>query len=306
MARHRVTMFFNQSVLGWSETYVSRDVAGTGAADLFQRLINRRNDLLFHDEHKWVGVRDALVGLTRQSNVYLPGESKYIGGGSIIVPAQGNRVDLPGVVEDPDLVGTSLQYLVRFDGNRKAIRYLVGLPDGVSRTQPATMNFLLNPDWKSKFDAFVAQLSSDSWAVQGIVAPTAVNNVPVQALVVHDPAPGILGVGMLSATLPALGDPPLVHLRGFRRRGRGGISLNGKFYVDSVNTTLRSGLTFWFLRGTAGVNPDDWKILGKVQPVQSDFFTIQSAVEYRVGGHRRGRPSMAPRGRRLARLTLDP
>lgn len=306
MANHRVTFFFNQSVMGWSETYISKDVAANGAAAVIQRLINARNQILWREENKWVGVRDAIVGLTRNSQAYLPGSNKYFGGGTLTVPAQGQRVSLGGSTETPDQLRAVLQFLVIFDGTRKAIRYLSGIPDGLSQSEPGTFNLTANPDWVSNFNAFLDLLVSDGWRVQGIVAPTPLNNVPVQALVVHDPAPGLLGIGMTSATLPALGDPPLVHLRGFRRRGRGGVSLNGKFYVDSVNTTLRSGLTFWFLRGTSGNNPEDWKVLGKVQPVVNSDFAIQSTRIYRVGIHKRGRPSMAPRGRRLARLTLDP
>lgn len=308
MPQYRVGLFWNQFTFGWSETYITRNVASSGLAPLVQGLLNARNTLLWRDFTNWVGVRISIFGDRRRSALYLPGIVKLREGGTLKVPDEGERVDLPsGFVEVPDQVRVALQVQMTYDDSRKVIRYIASIPDGVSKTEPGTYTFNQNADWGVKLQAFFDFLVSESFAIAArVTAPTA-PEVQARDLVLEAAAPGRLGVAVRTADAPPIAEGDLIHLRGFRRSlDHPGISLNGKFYVSVVNTTLLTNRTIYFLRGTEGQDPNNWKVLGKVQQVLYGTFPIQLINPHRVGVHKRGRPSLSPRGRRVTRRSLDP
>lgn len=304
MPAYRVTCFYNQYVMGWSETYITRTVSASNAAALITQLVQNRNEILWNNA-SWVGVRVAIESDRRRSSVYLPGVSTFDGGGTITVPATG-AFDNPTSTEKADQLRAVMQFNVGFDDTRKVLRYLSSIPDALSATEAGTLQKDRAPQWWQKWVAFAGFLVAQGFQIRARTKPPADPEFQGRNLVLQAAAPGLLGVAVDAAPAPniVLGDR--VHLRGWRRKNRGGISLNGQFFVVSVNTTLIPDQVVFFLRGTAGQDPDDWKILGTIQRVRFGLFAMQNINHHRVGIHKRGRPTMAPHGRRLSRLTLDP
>ena len=314
MPVYRVTLFANQSVMGMSETYYTRgDVSASNIAGLVTVLLDQRASIGF-DNMFFVGVRIADLGVasapqfTRRKSVFFtPGAWPYPGTATtLIVPVRGKfTTGTTPTSQHPDQWRAALHNRFTFGDGYNTIRYLCGLPDSISFTEPDTIHFDGNPQWLSNYNAWRQHIST-TWALRGRTTILVDPYVPVERLVIQQSAPSLLGVQVDAATSPSIAVGQLIHLRGFRPKRRGTISLNGRYYIDSVNTTLEPGKRIYYLRGTAGVNPNDYKILGTVQKVAYQLFNIQGIEPVRIGTHKRGRPSPAPRGRRLARESLDP
>ncbi|NJO56135.1 MAG: hypothetical protein HC834_07025 [Rhodospirillales bacterium] len=312
MPIYQVTPIFGQTVMGASETYISRLVSAPAAAAAINLLVAKRNDILYRDYHYWQGVRVSIYDTKRRSTAYLPGTSNFPGGGQIVVPSRGTFIATGGAVPDPasettrpDQFRAVMQYRISYDTDRSTIRYLSGIPDSMSGTEAGTLQKQADPAWWTKWEAFAGHLVSAGWQIRARHRGP-YDEHAASGLVVREAGPAQLGV--VVPALPDLGYEVgnKVHLKGWRRMGRGGLSLNGKYFIDNVNTTQISGSRIYFLRGTEGQDPAQWKILGTIQLVGYDTFPIEDVNHHRVGIHKRGRPTMAPRGRRLTRLTLDP
>jgi len=314
MPVYRVTPMFNQSVMGWSETYYTRgNVSPSSMATQITTLMDQRTSIMWSNQEV-VGIRIADLGtspgplLTKRKSVFFtPGNWPFPGTNSVMtIPHRGKNL-LSGVLtgSHPDQVRAALHMRLTYGGGFNTIRYLVGFPDIDSHTEPGNLNFNGDPSWLPKWLAFIGHLSS-VWAIRARTPISVDPKVPVENLVTQESAPSLLGVVVDAATSPSYSTGTKIHLEGFRPRDRGHISLNGKYYVASVNTTLMAGKRIYYLRGVSGQVPDDWKILGTVQKVDYGIYPIEGIEPIRIGIHKRGRPSAAPRGRRLTRTTLDP
>lgn len=315
MSVYKVTLFLNQATFGASESYFTPDQSAPTLLANINALIQARNKLM------WVTQAISAVRIAaqpsaaqllagdktrRRSQLILPtGGTWKPGGGSVVIPANGARTSLARTAR-PDQFRATLQYTVMYDIDRRAIRYLSMIPDSFSGTETGTLDLGADTAWEADFRAFANLLVSSGWSIKAILTPPTLQEVQTVGLVTQTTGPAILGVQIPTALDPPIPGTGLVHLRGFRRRGRGGISLNGRFYVDSKVADTGSGRTTFYLRGTEGQDPADWKILGTIQQVAYGYYPIQFADWYRVGIHQRGGPFPRTRGRRLSRLSLDP
>lgn len=311
-AYYRVTLFMNQSVMGWSETWWT-----TGAVSVQQMasqlnvLLERRAAILFTNQ-EFVGVRIAEIGASlttlnvrRKSIVYPPGEWRYIDSNEVItVPVRGNR-SASGVQDRPDQVRSALHLRLFYGEGYSTVRYLVGCPDGISVTEPGTVNLNAVPGWVKDLGGYFEAIKT-SWGIMGRAGSDVNAVIDAEDLTVQQAAPSLLGVktGAAITTLP--GERLKIHLRNFRPYFKQPKSLNGSYYVHSINTTLEPGKWIYYLRGTAGIDPATIKILGNVQKVGHTIYGVEQVQAVRVGIHKRGRPSLAPRGRRLSRASYDP
>jgi hypothetical protein len=313
MPRWKIDPVWNQHVMGVSESYITGVVSDSVLATTVANLIDRRNAMLYRDYHHWVGIRVSRMPTdlnvtqpARESRVYLPGVNELDTGGKVTVPARGGAVDVTGFLSPPDQLRAVLQYRVKYDDTRSTIRYLSGIPDGVSLTEPGTFSFAGNLGWGNELSAFSAFIVANCYVV-ALLNTGDYDTVPARKLSLAGASPSALVVSVDTASAKPIAVGNKIMLTGFRRKaGKPGPSLNGTFYVDAISTTVFTGLTSYTLRIDPITDPSDWKVFGTVRKKGYGYFSIQKVDPYRVGIHQRGRPSLAPRGRRLTRLTLDP
>jgi hypothetical protein len=308
--------FFNQSVMGAAERYITPDTGYDGMVSLLKSLILRRNQLLF-EQHQWVGIRvsilptaDQLMGETRtlrQSFVLLPGIVQVPPGRTRInVPAIGTIPGVNFVGATPDQFRAVLQQRTTFSDNRHSITYMSMIPDAVSFTEPQPLHLKGNPAWEAAYDALRKFLVEEDFQVKALTSLTVDPIANATGLVREAAVPNRLGVRVATAGAPAIAVGNRVAVQKFKRFLGNKPSLNGTFFVESIDTTTQPGSTIFYLRGTEGLDPTMWKVLGTIRRKRYTYFGLNRLDPYRVGIHKRGRPSLAPRGRRQTRVTYDP
>lgn len=308
MSVYKVTVMWNQSVMGVSETLYTPDVSGSQLATVLQKYLQSRFNLLFQNQYM-VGVRIALYGSKRQSVVLLPPydvlpQTQL----TVQIPASG-KLTAGQSFGSPDQLRGVLQNRISYGDTRNVLRYMSGIPDEVSATEPATVNFGRDPSWKQALDNYYAGVVADRWqirarSVTGANAPASVTGVTSEAA-----APSLLGIVLPAATAPPIVQGSQVSLQHFRpAKFTRSATVNGTWTVDSVNATLVPGSLIVYLRNSGTIDPATVRLtaLSTIQLIGYQLYPIQQMTWVRVGIHKRGRPSMAPRGRRLARPTLDP
>lgn len=308
MSVYKVTLMWNQSIMGVSESWYSPDVDIPGLAKVLPRMLSARFQMLYPNQYM-VGVRVALYGSKRQSVVLLPPYDALPQSTDVIqLPTAGGQK--PGRLGlGPDQLRSVLQYRVYYGDTRTAIRYLSGIPDSISATEPATLRPNSGIPWWQAYNYWVERLTADGWqirarAVTGPNAPASVSGVTAMAA-----APSLLGIVLPAATAPPIVQGSQVSLQHFRpAKFTRSATVNGTWTVDSTNATLAPGSLIVYLRNSGTIDPTTVRLtaLSTIQLIGYSLFPVQKIGWVRVGIHKRGRPSMAPRGRRLARPTLDP
>lgn len=307
MPQYRFTAMFNQSVIGWSETYWSRGlVSPPSMASLITAYMDARTAFLFSNQEV-VGIRCAEIeaagipGATvkRKSFFLTPGNWVFPGTASqILIPSRGKRLLASGF--NPDQVRAAIQMRLTYDVGYTATRYLAGISDQVSYTEPGTVSLGGDSSWTAAYTNYLNHLAT-AWAIRARTNVTIDPEVPVEDLVSATTGPSVMGVVCATGSGPTLLMSKKVALKGFRPCRRSVPSINGTYRVSSINTTQIPGKIIYFLRGTEWVVPSDYNTLGTIQQVNYVIQSIQGVYTMRVGIHKRGRPSAAPRGRRLTR-----
>ncbi len=305
---YKITHMLNQSVMGASETWYTPDASTTSAVAMIQTYLAARMALL-PPTTTTVGIRLATYGAKRQSTVLLPPYDVFPGTKQFIqIPTAGTyQNETKGVGSDQ--FRAALQNRVTYNNTRTVTRYLAGIPDGIVNVEPATVNFKNNPQWKQALDRFYGVivgygLQIQAKAITGINAPATVTGVTSQAA-----APSLLGIILPAATAPPFVQGSQVQLQHFRpAKFTRTPTVNGGWTVDSTNATLVPGSLIVYLRNSGTIDPTTVRItaLSTIQLLAYQLYPVQDMTWVRVGIHKRGRPSMAPRGRRLSRPTLDP
>lgn len=309
MPQYRMTVFFNQSVLGWSETYWSRGLVSPATmASLITQYCDQRTSFMFNNQEV-VGVRCAeieasgIAGTVKRKSFFLtPGNWLFPGTNSqILIPSRGKLV-LAGA-RNPDQVRAAIQLRLTYDVGFTTTRYLAGISDQVTFTEPGSVNFNGDPSWHSAYQAYLTHLET-VWAIRARTNISIDPEIDVEDLTNASVGPSNLGVIVSTGVGPSLLMSKKVQLKGFRPCHRHVASINGTYRLASINTTQIPGKIIYYLRGTEGATAGDYKTLGTIQQVNYVTQSIQSAYAIRVGIHKRGGPSTSPRGRRLTRATL--
>lgn len=304
MPVYKVTTMWNHSVMGVSESYYTPLLANTKAPDRISAMLAARAALMYPD-CAFVGVRISVYPFVRQSSVLLPGIAQSVLlGGTVKVPSAGTYLATGSPTQESQLRQT-LQVSLGYGSLQTVPRYMSGIPAFIVGTEPATLQIQNSGTWLANFNAFAAILTA-GWQIRA--------RVPLP--VISPPAPQILGVvtqtagpsllGIVISAIPPLGlqqgnRVALTHFRpACHTRGP---TINGMWTIDNVNTTLQSGNVVIFLKGSAGIDPETvtWTDQSRIGLVAYQLSPITSFTPYRIGVHKRGRPSMAPRGRRLTR-----
>lgn len=313
MAYYRVTFYYTSAGYGLSETWITKDVS---EANLAIRMVNL-NALrlgMLPPSYVLAGVRASALGSgvfvttgKRQSRLFLPGANAFPGPGDTMTLKEVGTYALETATGGLEQLRSNLQIRLTFAGGRTTTRYVCGISDLLSETSSGSLDFTRAPKW---YDAF------KTWRDEVVTYW----NIAGRSLIADDPSFNVRGIVKRATGRSVIGmvvttpDPQawvvgdLISVSGFRRTKTSvRISVNGKYHLDQIAPDLpSSGLTTFYLRELIGVEPEDIKVFGTIRRVRRTTFTLTSMDTVRLGIHKRGRPSLTPRGRRLTHATLDP
>lgn len=308
MPIYKVTYQFNQSVMSASENWYTANQSNEKLIGYLENLLAARFAML-QSNHDMVGVRVSLYGAKRASSVLLPPRAYWPAVAKFLnVPINGTG-KVQGKYGGPDQFRAAMQTRIGFGDTRQAIRYLAGAPDNVTTTEPGGLSLGNNVPWEQAFFNFGNRLVDDGWCVRAQVPPPATLLNQVQAVTSVSPATSPIGIQIDAATAPVIPPGSTVLVQHFRpKKGTRLPTINGTWTVLSVNATLVPNSLVVYLRGSDLIDPATVRITpnSTIWPQTYQLYPVQSISPLRVGIHKRGRPSMAPRGRRLTRLSLDP
>lgn len=307
MAVFRITTGYGQANMGWSETWWSPDASPAVVLGLMNKQMALRKAMLWTYDY-FVGVRIAEEGSRRKSQFFPAGNRDWPdAGGQLLIPSTGSRTGT-ALATRADQVRAALQLRLTYGTGYQTLRYLVGIPDSISATEPVTDDLAGDPAWVAAYTAWRDAIRGDNWQLKVRARGEAAPEENVASIQVQTAAPGLIGIGV--AVDDAISAPPgsRVHVRGQRKKPSvpDQRTMNGIWVVDSVNTTLVADQVIYFLRNSEGIDPTQFRYLGTIQRVLYTFNDITDVHVHRVGIHKRGRPFGSPRGRRLTRRTLDP
>lgn len=309
MSYFKVTMVWNHSVMGVSESYYSKSQDIKALPDAISALLSKRAALMYDDCY-FVGVRVSAYPTIRQSSVLLPGiASSVLLASSVKVPSAGTySLATPGAVESQ--LRQTMQVSLGFNSTNTVPRYLSGIPQFITATEPATLNLSGAGRWLTAFNAFAAELIAN-WQIRARV-PLPVINPPapqIQNVISQTAGPSLLGIVISSTPPVTLQQGNRIQLTHFRPPKFTRLpTVNGMWTIDNLNTTMQPGSTVVFLKHSAAIDPTtvNFTDQSRLGLVAYQLYPITSFIPVRINTHKRGRPSMAPRGRRLSRPTLDP
>lgn len=308
MAVYKFTHMWNQSVMGVSETWLTRNVSPGSLNTVINQFLQARYALMFDNQFP-VGLRiSTYPSVDRQSFLIIPPSgSPPFAAGVINLPQNGFNKSGQGPYQ-PDLLRVAAQLRVSFGTNRQANRYLAGVPDANTYTDPSTIANTGFPAWTNALVAFIA-FAEANLQIEAIADSTVNPPGAIIGIVNAAAAPTQVGIVVSSATAPNIRQGDRVMVQKLRpAKGTRNPTMNGQWTVDSVNTTLQPGNTVFFLRNSESITASTQRITtaSTIRKYSKQAYSVTSVELVRYLTHKRGRPSIAPRGRRLSRPTLDP
>jgi len=308
VARYQVTILWGQATMGASETYYTDDVSDTSAVQNINQMLKLRSQMLKVFQY-FQGVRIATTTTLRRSQFMVPGPNfLFATNNTVVVPATGT-IPSGEDIDNSDQFRAVMQIILNYDNNRKVTRYLSGIPDAIIRTEPATIDPNGNPTWWASYNVWQQYIVKNGWFIKAQKLPPTVPAFMVVGVTAQAAAPGLLGIQVDGTLSPAFKKGMKIAAQHFRpAKGTRAATLNGTWIIDSVDATGLPDFVTIYLRGSQGIDPTLQRITDKtfVRYVQYDYYRIQNIAWQRGGIHKRGKPSTAPRGRRLTRPTLDP
>lgn len=306
MPTYRTKMGYGQNNIGWSETWWLTGEA-PGVANVINQMMIYRAEMLWDTDY-WVGVSVAQEGSRRKSQ-FFPAGTRYwtAAGKNLIIPTRGTQTGT-SAAKRQDQVRAALQLRLQFNGGYSTLRYLCPVADGLTTTEGVPDDLQGNPAWVEAFNQWREFMVTSGAQIKGLIPAPDNPERTIRNMYLQEAAPGLIGVGVLTADALDLTTSARVHIRGQKKKPSNPDqrTMNGVWVVDSVNTTQVSGQVIYYLRNTEGIDPTSFRFLGTVQVEKKTFYDVESLTVHRAGIHKRGRPFGSPRGRRLTRRTLDP
>lgn len=308
MSVYRVTFFWGQATDGASETYWTPDMSSVSAAKATESMLALRVAMMNTNQYVQ-GVRVALEGAVRRSSVMIPTKGIFADSGQWInIPAAGT-ITPTGTNGSADQYRAVLQHQWGFNDNRRTMRYLSGIPDAISATEPATLNFNAATSWWNAWNAWSTYLVTNAWGIKAQILAPQQAVYSVIGVVLQSAAPGYIGIQISATAAPSIAKGQKIALHGMRAaKGTRGSTMNGTWIADSMDTSGLPEYVTVYLRSSQGIDPEAQRFTEKttLRPVNYQIYPIQQIIPFRCGIHKRGRPTMAPRGRRLIIRSLDP
>lgn len=299
----RITQFFSQANMGWTETWWKEQSDFRDLAPIISRFLDHRNTLLT-TMHNVIGVRVSEEGKVRKSRLFTPGFNDVGAGASITVPASGDYPQTSEFVEW-DQVRAVMQYDTIRDGVTLGKRYLSGMPDLTSRTEPGTIDGSKPAKWWEHWRSYCNFIKSNGFAVKILDKRDSNPEKKIVKWVTRALAPNIAGVvtKLTESVNVAVGDKVLI--RASKMKTQGTKPINGNWVVDSVVDSDPDQTRTIFLRGTELYDVDKIKTLGNIRKLAYDYAVPQLIDWVRAGIHKRGKPSNSPRGRTTRKTYSD-
>lgn len=309
---YKVSFFYQSVGFGWSETWYTREeLEGQDVGNLIKTYNNLRLAML-RSVTTFTGARLSIVPSAtikpgiRSSRLLVPGDNKFPTINSKLTLDETGTYVKETSSEGMEQIRSNIHLRLGF-GDRSTTRYLVGAPDALSNTESGKVTFGQAPNWEGRYISWVDHVRQN-WA---IVARTPIATdplFPVRAIgKTADTPPKLIVIVSNADPLPwTVGD--LISISGFRfKKGVPPISINGRYHLDALQTGVpTTGLHSITLREATGVDLTTIKVFGTARRLQKQITLFAVVDPVRLGTHKRGKPSLTPRGRRLTRLTLDP
>lgn len=300
MPIYQCTMFFGQAETGWSETYWASAGSQSGFTTILQPVLNARASLLT-DIHYILGVRVSEVGSARKSRVFTPGENAVDFQTFLNVPAAG-MYPTPNAQTQWDQIRACGHLYWLNAGNLLGLRYLAGIPDITSKTEPDTIDITKPAQWWRNFRTWGTALTAGGFAIRTLDKGAGNPEQRINNWVTQVAAPQILGAQISSPPGILLNPGDKVQIRGVKMRASGLQSPNKLWVVDSSVTNAGLGIQTVYLRGALGIDPSDIKSLGYIRKVLYTYPAIETGQIRSVGIHKRGKPYGSPRGRTVRKV----
>lgn len=305
---YKITQYFLAGAYGFSESYWWSGSTGSSPFSLLPKMLSLRMAMMF-DYIGLAGVRVSILGQQRASYLLLAGENNLGAGlGTLVLPVIGTYLAATPS-QSSDQIRACMQVRALYGNGYKAIRYMVGPPEvtGLATTGGLIPN--AHPKWYDQWIAYRDFLLKNGFGMLARSTVPPYNPAIISTLVVGGSTSNLIGVVVPGQT-PAPGVPPgQIQISRCRPpKGTRQLSLNGLWMVDSVISSLNPASTTYFLAGSAGILPSAVRLTPKssAQIVNPIFQPWTGLNVLRIGIHKRGRPSLVPRGRQLKRATLDP
>lgn len=312
MARYKVTIGFVKFTLGPSESYITPDTTIGNLTGVIQELIDKRQAMLTKNV-LFAGVRIGQVpdvpgvgGGQRRSSFYPPGTyNPWVAAQYLVIPSEGLYTSSQSQTA-VDQTRACLETRLIYDTDRSVIRYLAFPPDLILEEEPNPPDWAADPTWTASFATFANMLVGKGWCIVARNRGAGYIDMPILNWVVSAGAPTNMGIVLPAQPPTGIAVRDLISIKNVRRKGTDQLSYNGKYYVDSINTTQVPNSVVYYLRGSEIGDPNSIKRPGVVQRIGYGYQPILKVEGLRAGVHKRGKSFATPRGSRRKRLSLDP
>jgi len=295
MATYRVTLMLGQSNMGWSESYYYTASSASALAAPLTEFLNYRAALLTNI-HQFDGVRLSIEGDHRKSKLMTNGPNQITPSVVITVPPQGTFPTGQTPLKY-DQVRACVQTILAKDGINIGLRYFDGVPDELTATENATLNFGNPPEWWSRWKQFQNIWIARGWAIRLLDKTGANPEKPIIAWVLRATEPNVLGFVTNNVAPLALSIGDKVNVRGVRNKFTGIRTPNGTWVVDQVVDGPGIDAVTVYLRGATAFDPANIKTLGFARKVIYQYVVPDVIESVRAGIHKRGKRFGTPRGR---------
>lgn len=306
---YRFTVITNASVFGASTTLLTNDVTVTRARAAIQAYVTALNNTMYANQ-SILAVRVGIYGTPRSSVLVIPPTGRIPGDTATLnIPPYGAIALDAESYGPPAIFRCAVQYRVTYNNTYTASRYLPQPPRGVIGTDPSAFAFGSGNPWITDFAKFLTLLENGTYFLVGRSRTGNYAQQSIVGLVQSGADPSLLGVVIAGGGTSAIAQGAKVIVEKTRPpKGVRGPTINGTWIVDSVVTTTTPNITTIFLRSSQAVQPAMVRItaFSRISAYGTQPYAIQDTEILRVVTHKRGRPSIAPRGRRLSLGTLDP
>jgi hypothetical protein len=327
----KFTVFFEGHGFGASESWYVNSNDPAIVVGAINPYLSLRSQMLFSD-CEIQGVRIGNSTMTdvesdgkdalRQSQPYLPGTHPYgPAGDKLVIPQTGKFTPVDETRQEA-FANIAVNERIGFNTGKFTTRYVVWPPAADINRDLSGGNLAKESAWfglLGKLQNLITATGSPPVAggplwIKARTPSTISNTYNIRKWVLQGPAPANVGFIALNSQTGTFAIGDLVHIRGTKRKpavtNTGAtklVSLNGSYYIDDILLdTPSTGLSTVFLAGTNGVDTASIKLLGNFQLVRFQLFAATSARAVRIRTHKRGKPSLVPRGRRLSRRSVDP
>lgn len=309
MTVYRFSPIWGQTWVGASESYITPDCNAATAQNHFNSIQSGRMSMLPNTAYVF-GWRWGVFGGNFKSVVLRPPFSRFPPTNVKIGVIANGAQPVTASSGWPPLMNVSLQVNAQFGSSlpRFARKYIAGIPTNVIGGQPATYQPMGNTAWDKLLNNFLQYQVDNFFQIVG-QNQESFPAAPIAGLTVQQAAPGLIGLQINTGS--ALNWQPgnrlaVQHLR--PAKGTRNPTLNGQWTIDSVAFNNSAGQFTAYLRGSAGIDPTAQRTTAASRAfiVAQKLYPILELDGILVTGHKRGKVSGVPRGRRLSRPSLDP